>query len=226
MPLRDDQIKRYSRHLLMREFSGAAQERLLRSRVRIHGTGSSAELCVLYLAAAGVGSIRLASRTASAVDVARRARALNPDAAVTAGAARGPADFVIDFARKADSALVRRIAASLRAGVPHVLSVSGAGAAIVKRYREGDACPACLLRAAGFGPGDRVEVEDLGAAGAAGAAGPAVAAIATLEIAGIGSPPSAAVLIDPRRARFEDLDVRPSPACAACAALATRRPSP
>lgn len=59
MPLRDDQIRRYARHILLPDVGGVGQERLLDATVEIPvGRGCSANLVALtYLAAAGVGRI-------------------------------------------------------------------------------------------------------------------------------------------------------------------------
>lgn len=53
----EDQIKRYARHILLREVGGDGQARLLRSRVLIVGAGGLGSPLLLYLAAAGVGTI-------------------------------------------------------------------------------------------------------------------------------------------------------------------------
>jgi len=59
MMLRDDQIHRYSRQLLLREVGGVGQARLLAARVRILGVGRAADEAATYLAAAGVGTLVL-----------------------------------------------------------------------------------------------------------------------------------------------------------------------
>lgn len=59
MSLREDQIRRYSRHVLLPDVGGRGQQRLLAGAVRVAvGPGRIAELVALtYLAAAGVGTL-------------------------------------------------------------------------------------------------------------------------------------------------------------------------
>ncbi len=53
----DEQIERYSRHILLPEVGGAGQQRLLEAKVLIIGAGGLGSPLALYLAAAGVGTI-------------------------------------------------------------------------------------------------------------------------------------------------------------------------
>jgi molybdopterin-synthase adenylyltransferase len=55
--LTDDQIECYSRQIILPQVGGKGQEKLLRARVLLNGTGPLPETAVLYLAAVGIGTI-------------------------------------------------------------------------------------------------------------------------------------------------------------------------
>jgi len=57
VPLTDDQLERYARHIILKEVGGAGQARLLSSSVLVVGAGGLGSPLLLYLAAAGVGRI-------------------------------------------------------------------------------------------------------------------------------------------------------------------------
>ncbi len=57
MSLRDDQIERYSRQIILSDIGGKGQEKLLKAKVLIIGAGGLGSPCALYLASAGVGKI-------------------------------------------------------------------------------------------------------------------------------------------------------------------------
>src|ERR1700758_4184636 len=66
MPLRprpslnDEQLERYARHIVLREVGGAGQAKLLAARVLVIGAGGVGRPAILYLAAAGCGTIGIA----------------------------------------------------------------------------------------------------------------------------------------------------------------------
>jgi molybdopterin/thiamine biosynthesis adenylyltransferase len=57
MTLSDDELDRYARHIVLREIGGAGQAKLKAARVLVIGAGGLGSPVVLYLAAAGVGTI-------------------------------------------------------------------------------------------------------------------------------------------------------------------------
>lgn len=57
MPLSDAQLERYARHIVLKEIGGPGQQKLLGARVLVIGAGGLGAPCLMYLAAAGVGTI-------------------------------------------------------------------------------------------------------------------------------------------------------------------------
>lgn len=114
--MNDDQLLRYSRHILVDEIGIEAQQRFLEARVMIIGAGGLGAPAAMYLAAAGIGEITLVDAdnvdltnlqrqivhiTASVgepkVDSARKTlAALNPDVKVNVVAVRADAQWLND----------------------------------------------------------------------------------------------------------------------------------
>lgn len=104
----DDELARYARHIVLKEFGGEGQRRLRAATIALVGAGGIGAPAILYLVAAGVGRLVLidddrveasnlqrqvvfASSDAGAAKVdaaAARARAINPHVAVTTHALR------------------------------------------------------------------------------------------------------------------------------------------
>jgi len=114
--MNDDQLLRYSRHILVDEIGIEAQQRFLEARVMIIGAGGLGAPAAMYLAAAGIGEITLVDAdnvdltnlqrqivhvTKSVgepkVDSARKTlAALNPDVKVNTVAVRADAQWLND----------------------------------------------------------------------------------------------------------------------------------
>ncbi|MEK7851578.1 MAG: molybdopterin-synthase adenylyltransferase MoeB, partial [Deltaproteobacteria bacterium] len=60
MNFTEEQIMRYSRHIILREVGGKGQEKICKAKVFIMGAGGLGSPAALYLAAAGVGTIGIA----------------------------------------------------------------------------------------------------------------------------------------------------------------------
>ena len=60
MELSQEQLERYSRHITIKEFGIEGQKKLLNSKVLVIGAGGLGSPCLMYLAAAGIGTIGIA----------------------------------------------------------------------------------------------------------------------------------------------------------------------
>ena len=72
MALNDEQIERYSRHIILKEIGVKGQQKLLNAKVLIIGAGGLGAPVAMYLAAAGVGTIGIAD--ADTVDLSNLQR--------------------------------------------------------------------------------------------------------------------------------------------------------
>ncbi|MFH1779102.1 MAG: molybdopterin-synthase adenylyltransferase MoeB [Candidatus Omnitrophota bacterium] len=122
MRLREDQIERYSRQIILPNVGGKGQEKLLSAKVLIIGAGGLGSPCALYLAAAGIGKISIVdsdevelnnlqrqilhstkdvgrSKTESAKD---RLNAINPDLEVITYKIRLKSENILDIIKDYD----------------------------------------------------------------------------------------------------------------------------
>jgi len=79
MEFREDQIQRYARHIILPEVGGEGQARLLGSKVLVVGAGGLGAPLLLYLAAAGVGTLGIVD--ADTVDLTNLQRQVIHDGA-------------------------------------------------------------------------------------------------------------------------------------------------
>lgn len=122
MSLTEQQIERYSRHIILDQVGGLGQEKLLSSRVLIVGAGGLGAPAAMYLAAAGVGTIgivdgdkvdlsnlqrQIIHRTDDVgvdkvISAERTMRAMNPDIVVKTYPERATADNIRQMIREYD----------------------------------------------------------------------------------------------------------------------------
>ncbi|MCE9523829.1 MAG: molybdopterin-synthase adenylyltransferase MoeB [Alphaproteobacteria bacterium] len=125
MALSDEQLERYARHILLREVGGAGQARLRDARVLVVGAGGLGSPALLYLSAAGVGTIgivdddevslsnlqrQIAHRTQDigrlkVESASESALAINPDTQVNRHATRINAHNALELVRNYDIVL-------------------------------------------------------------------------------------------------------------------------
>ncbi|HVQ09128.1 MAG TPA: HesA/MoeB/ThiF family protein [Allosphingosinicella sp.] len=72
MSLTNAQLDRYARHIVLKEIGGEGQRRLLAATIAIIGAGGIGAPAILYLAAAGVGTLRVIDDDAVALDNLQR----------------------------------------------------------------------------------------------------------------------------------------------------------
>lgn len=72
MTMSDDELERYARHIVLKEIGGVGQARLRVADVAVIGAGGIGSPAILYLAAAGVGTIRVIDDDAVALSNLQR----------------------------------------------------------------------------------------------------------------------------------------------------------
>nr|WP_221212223.1 molybdopterin-synthase adenylyltransferase MoeB [Brevundimonas lenta] len=239
----DDEIERYARHLVLAEVGGPGQQRLKGARVAIVGVGGVGAPAALYLAAAGIGALRLIDDDAVALSNLQRQilfdgadigrpkveagaaalTALNPHVAVetrqqrltpgTASAVIADCDVVIDGTDDFETRFAVN-AACLAAGTPLVSGALGRWSGQVGVF-HGRPCYRCMVPDA---PPDAETCSRVGVVGAlAGVVGSMAALEAIKLIAGAGEPLSGRLLLyDGLAGTARTVRVAPDPSCPAC----------
>ncbi len=244
MTFSDDEIERYARHLVLVEVGGPGQQRLKAARVGLIGLGGVGAPAALYLAAAGIGTLRLIDDDTVALsnlqrqiafDVADIGRpkveagaetltALNPHVRVepfagrltVATAARlvEGCDVVVDGTDDFDTRFAVN-AACVAARIPLVSGALGRWNGQVGVF-TGRPCYRCLV------PGAPPEAETCARVGVMGALAGVVGSMVALEaiklIAGAGQPLAGRLLIyDGLAGTARTVTVAADPDCPVCA---------
>jgi molybdopterin/thiamine biosynthesis adenylyltransferase len=238
-----DEVERYARHLVLREVGGAGQQALKASTVAIVGAGGLGAPASLYLAAAGVGRLRLIDDDAVEVSnlqrqvlfatadvgvakveaAARRLVALNPHVAIeprrerlgaeNAAALLAGADLVLD----GTDDFATRFAVNAACVADGISLVSGA----IGRWTgqvgvfAGRPCYRCLV------PEIPPEAETCSVVGVVGALAGVIGAMMAVEavklLARSGDPLAGRLLLyDALSAETRTLTIAADPACPVC----------
>lgn len=243
MSFSDDEIERYARHLVLAELGGPGQQRLKAARAAIVGLGGVGAPAALYLAAAGIGALRLIDDDAVALSNLQRqilfSEADIGQAKVEAGGRRlaglnshveiEPAperltpdnarwlledcDLVLDGTDDFETRFAVN-AACVAAGVPLVSGALGRWNGQVGVFR-GRPCYRCLV------PDTPPDAETCARVGVVGALAGVVGAMAALEaiklITGAGEPLTGRLLLyDGLAGTARTIGVAADPACPVC----------
>lgn len=243
MTFSDDEIERYARHLVLAEVGGPGQQRLKAARVGLIGLGGIGAPAALYLAAAGVGTLRLIDDDTVALsnlqrqivfDTADLGRpkveagadaltAVNPHVQMEtvverltgANAARliDGCDVILDGTDDFGTRFAVN-AACMAAGIPLVSGALGRWSGQVGVF-AGRPCYRCLVPAA------PPEAETCARAGVVGALAGVVGSMAALEtiklITGAGTPLAGRLLIyDGLAGTARTVAVAADPGCPVC----------
>lgn len=251
MDFSEDQIRRYARHIILPEVGGTGQARLLDAKVLVIGAGGLGSPLILYLAAAGVGTIGVVDD--DTVDLTNLQRqvlhsterigwskaesakaavaAINPDVKVVAHRFRLDASNALDLIGRYDIVADGSDNFPTRFLVNDACRLAGktlVSAAVLRfdgqlaTFKAGGPCYRCLYAAP---PADD-EVPSCAQAGVlgamAGVMGSLQATEVLKEILGIGDSLSGSLLIiDALSTTIRKVRLRPDPACALCGEAAT-----
>lgn len=240
-----DERERYARHIMLKEIGGPGQQKLKAATVAILGAGGLGAPAALYLAAAGVGSLRLIDFDTVALSNLQRQvlfktddvgalkveraksamQALNPHVKIEAVATRllGPSNAtdLLDGANivlDGSDDFPTRFAVSAACHALGITLISGAVGrwdGQVATFKPGGPCYRCLVPAA---PPDAETCAQTGIVGAlTGVIGSMMALEAIKEIAQAGLGLNGRVLIyDGLKAEARVVALRRDPACPVC----------
>ena len=243
MSFSEDEIERYARHLVLSEVGGPGQQRLKAARVGLIGVGGVGAPAALYLAAAGIGTLRLIDDDTvglsnlqrqivfSTADIGRSKvetaastlNALNPHVVIETRSARltpdnaggliEGCDVVIDGTDDFTTRFAVN-AACLASGVPLVSGALGRWSGQVGVF-HGRPCYRCLV------PDSPPDAETCARVGVVGALAGIVGSMAALEaikiVAGAGDPLSGRLLLyDGLAGTARTVRVAADPGCPAC----------
>ncbi len=245
MSFHEDEVERYARHLVLAEIGGPGQQRLKAATVVIVGAGGVGGPAAVYLAAAGVGTLRIIDGDVVSLsnlqrqilfdtsDIGRlkveaasgRLEAVNPHVVVEALARPLTAANVAEVIAGADAVLdgtddfgTRHVvnAACVAAGVPLVSGALGRWSGQVGVF-AGKPCYRCLV------PESPPDAETCARVGVVGALAGVVGAMAVLEaiklVSGAGRPLTGRLMLyDGLAATSRVVAVTADPACPVCSA--------
>ena len=232
MDFSDDQIERYARHIILKEIGGAGQQRLLAAKVLVVGAGGLGSPLLMYLAAAGVGTLGIVDDDTVSLSNLQR-QILHHTADIgrpkTASAAESIAALNPDVTVVAHEE--RLTAANAIALVSAYDLVADGSDNFETRFLVNDACRAfdadnpcyrCVFPERPP-PGTVPSCAEAGVIGAlAGVMGSLQAVEVIKEITGIGQSMAGRLTIyDALDARFRTLKLRRDPGCALCGEHAT-----
>jgi len=241
LPLKDEITGRYSRQIMMKEIGIAGQKRLCGARVLVAGLGGLGSISSSYLAAAGVGRIRIVDcdtvdisnlnrqllhwtrdlKRAKVESAAEKLTELNPECEIEAVSRRMDAESAMELCRGSDvivdatDNLAARKAlnmASVRLKIPFIHGAVGGLNGMVTSFLPGRGpCLECLF------PADVVGAK-------VGILGPTAGIIASIQamevikiIVGAGSSLVGRLLyLYGSDMRWKEITIAKNPSCAVC----------
>jgi molybdopterin/thiamine biosynthesis adenylyltransferase len=245
MKFSDEELERYARHIVLREIGGAGQARLNAARVLVVGAGGLGSPLILYLAAAGIGTLGIVdfdsvslsnlqrqiahrtadigrAKTASAADAAL---AINPHVKIETHQLRLTAENALDLISRydivadgSDNFASRFLIADACFFARRTL-VSAAVSEFSGQLStfKGHPCYRCLFPEPPP-PGSAPSCSEAGVLGAAAGVMGALQALEVIkEVAGTGESMAGKLLIyEALDTRFRTVTLRPDPACTLC----------